>query len=271
MTARRHPFTTVVTVLSLVFLVSPLVLMVLFSFHSTAAVTLPFDGFSLRWYRSALSNPQFQDALKYSLQCAGAVALLTLVLGTLTAYGLSRSVSRSRGSLNLLFFLPFTVPGLFVGVSLAVFFQRLGVDRSFLTVVIGQWIFVFPFFILLVRQAFERLDPALEEAAADLGAGPLQQFFRVTLPAIWPVLLAATALSFAFAFEEFPITYFTIGSNSTLPIYVFSKLDQVVDPEVNVVATTLMAITLSLFALVLAAVLINQRLRARGIVERGVE
>ena len=267
MTARRHPLTTTVTILSLVFLVAPLVLMVLFSFHSTAAVTLPFDGFSLRWYETALGNQQFQDALEYSVKTAATVAVMTLVLGTFTAYGLGRSVSRSRGSLNLLFFLPFTVPGLFVGVSLAVFFERLGVDRSFLTVVIGQWIFVFPFFILLVRQAFERLDPALEEAAADLGAGALQQFLRVTLPAIWPVLLAGTALAFAFAFEEFPITYFTIGSNSTLPIYVFSKLDQVVDPEVNVVATTLMVITLSLFALVLAAAVVNERRRSRVIVE----
>jgi spermidine/putrescine transport system permease protein len=76
----------------------------------------------------------------------------------------------------------------------------------------------------------------------------------VTLPVVWPVLFAATALSFALAFEEFPITFFTIGSNSTLPMYVFSRLDMIVDPEVNVVATLLMSVTLGLFAF--AAVLI---------------
>ena len=111
----RSPVSATITILALVFLFVPLVLMVLFSFHSTGGLTFPFEGFSLRWYDEVFSSPAFRSALKNSAIVATCVAAVTLVLGTAAAYGLSRMPGKLRVPLAFLFFLPITLPGLFLG------------------------------------------------------------------------------------------------------------------------------------------------------------
>jgi ABC-type spermidine/putrescine transport system permease subunit II len=236
------------TIASLFFLIGPLAIVVLFSFHETASLSLPFTGFSLRWYRSILTSFEFREAAKNSLLVALPASAITLVLGTLAAYGLSRSRSRMRGILTVLFFLPITLPGLFVGVALLVFFSRLRLDLSLVTVAVGHLVYVFPYFLLIASAALDRLDVTLEEAAADLGATPWMVFRRVTLPQIWPVLVGATCLAFALSFDEFVITFFLIGSDSTLPLLIWSSLRRTIDPSINAISTLLIAVTLLLFA-----------------------
>lgn len=259
---RRSPVTLAVTLLALAFLFLPLAVVVLFSFHETAALSFPFTGFSLRWYRSTFAAEEFRNALWNSTVVGVSVSGVTLLLGTLAAYGLSRCRPRWRTPLGLLFFLPITLPGLFVGIALLVYFARLDVRLSLLTVGIAHFVYVFPYFLLIAKAALDRLDPALGEAAADLGASPWKIFRRITMPQIWPILAGATALAFALSFDEFIITFFVIGSDATLPMFIFSKLRRTVDPSINVVSTLLMAIALVLWA---AAFLIAYRAeRARG-------
>jgi len=255
--------TLVVTLVALVFLYLPLAVVVLFSFHATGALSFPFTGFSLRWYEQTFSSQEFRDALWNSTLIALSVSTLTLVMGTMAAYGLSRSRPALRAPLAALFFLPITLPGLFVGISLLVYFARLDIKLSFSTVAIAHFVYVFPYFFLIATAALDRLDPALEEAASDLGASPGTVFRKVTMPQVWPVLAAATALSFALSFDEFIITFFVIGPDSTLPMFIFSKLRRTVDPSINVVSTLLMAITLALWALAFVFVLRAARGRAR--------
>lgn len=227
---------------SLLFLYVPLGIVVLFSFHKTGSLSLPFEGFSLRWYREVFTSYEFRESLENSAVIACIVSVVTLILGTAAAYGLSRSDSRLRGPLSLLFFVPITLPGLFLGISLLVFFTRLHITLSLVTVGLGHFIYVFPFFLLIALAALGRLDAALEEVAADLGASPWLVFRRVTLPQVWPVLVGASLLAFALSFDEFVITFFVIGSDSTLPLYIWSSLRRTVDPSINVVSTLLMAI-----------------------------
>lgn len=247
---RRQPSipTALITSFALVFLFVPLVLVVLFSFHSTGGLTFPFQGFSLRWYDEILSSDELRAAGVNSLIVATATSIITLILGTLAAYGLSRSKSRLRAPLALLFFLPITLPGLFLGLALLVSFSRLKIDLSLATVTIGHLVYVFPYFFLIARAAFERLEGGLEEAAADLGAGAAVVFRRVTLPQIWPVLVGATCLAFALSFDEFVITFFVIGHDSTLPLFIWSRLRRTIDPSINAVSTLLLLSTLLLFA-----------------------
>jgi ABC-type spermidine/putrescine transport system permease subunit II len=257
--ARPHPLgklmqqrslvTGGITAASLVFLVAPLAVVVLFSFHETAALSFPFTGFSLRWYEEVLSSAQFAEAAKHSAVIAVAVSAVTLLLGSAAAYGLSRASSGLKAPLALLFFLPITLPGLFLGLALLVFFAGIELKLSLLTVAIGHFVYVFPYFLLIAKAALDRLDMALEEAAADLGAGPWAVFRRVTLPQVWPVLVGATSLAFALSFDEFVITFFTIGSQSTLPLYIWSGLRRTIDPTVNTISTLLMLVTLVLFVL----------------------
>jgi spermidine/putrescine transport system permease protein len=252
-----------VTMLALLFLILPLAVVVLFSFHETASLSFPFTGFSLRWYREVFASAEFRQAMQNSFVVAAAVSATTLVLGTAAAYGLSRSNSRLRDPLALLFFLPITLPGLFLGLAMLVFFVGIDVQLSLATVAIGHFIYVFPYFLLIAKAALDRMDPAIEEAAADLGAGPWTVFYRVTLPQIWPVLAAATSLAFALSFDEFVITFFVIGSQSTLPLYVWSGLRRTIDPSINTISTLLMAVTLILFAIAFAFVVRSERARAR--------
>ena len=236
-----------ITIAALLFLYVPLAVVVLFSFHETGSLSLPFTGFSLRWYRFVLSDPGFRSALENSLFVAAWTSLVTLLLGTLASFGLARTRSRLRGPLALLFFLPITLPGLFIGLSMLVFFVRVNIDLSLTTVIIAHCVYVFPYFLLIAIAALERLDPALEEAAADLGANGWLRFWRVTMPQIWPLLVGATCLAFALSFDEFVITFFVIGPDGTLPLYIWSQLRRTVDPSINVVSTLLMTVTLVLW------------------------
>jgi spermidine/putrescine transport system permease protein len=261
---QRGRVTSAITLVSLVFLFLPLVVVVLFSFHSTAGLSFPFRGFSLRWYERVLESEDFRAAALNSLWVALPVAGVTLVLGTLAAYGLTRTSSRFRGPLALLFFLPITVPGLFLGVSLLVFFARIDLQLSLTTVVIAHLVYVFPYFLLMARAALDRLDPALEEAAADLGASPLLVFRRVTIPQIWPLLVGATCLAFALSFDEFIITFFVVGSDATLPLFIWSRLRRTVDPSINVISTALLVVSLGLWVIAFFLTARTERRRVRA-------
>jgi spermidine/putrescine transport system permease protein len=265
---RRSPATGAFTIAGLVFLWAPLLLVALFSFHSTGSLTFPFEGFSTRWYDEVFSNEVIRTAAENSLVVATSTALITALLGTLAAYGLTRTSSRLRGPLSLLFFLPITLPGLFIGIALLVSFSRVEWSLSLVTVTIAHLVYVFPFFFLVARAALERLDPALEETAADLGAGRWTVFRRVTLPQVWPVLVGAACLAFALSFDEFVITFFVIGPDSTLPLYIWSGLRRTIDPSINAISTLLLGFTMLLFVVTFALTTWSERRRrGRGLAE----
>jgi ABC-type spermidine/putrescine transport system permease subunit II len=266
-TRYRSPVSATITILALVFLFVPLVLMVLFSFHSTGGLTFPFEGFSLRWYDEVFSSSAFRSALKNSAIVATCVAAVTLVLGTAAAYGLSRMPGKLRVPMAFLFFLPITLPGLFLGISMLVYFARIDLTLSLVTVVVAHFVYVIPYYLLISSAALDRLDPALEESAADLGASPWLVFRRVTLPQVWPILAGATVLAFALSFDEFIITFFVIGSNSTLPMYIFSSLRRTVDPSINTISTLLLAVTLVLWVIAFLFTVRAARSRRRSIDE----
>jgi spermidine/putrescine transport system permease protein len=241
---RRGVASGVVTALTLLFLFVPLGVVVLFSFHSTGGLTLPFEGFSTRWYSDVFGDETFSEALRNSAVLGVATAVITVALGTPAAYGISRSAARVRGPVQFLFLAPVLLPGIFIGAALLSFIGRIEFDRSLLTVLIGHIVFAFPFVFILLKTAIDRLDLSLEEVARDLGAAPLRVFRKVTLPQIAPVLGGAAALAFMLSFDEFLITFFVIGNEQTLPVYIFGRLRRTVDPGINVASTLLLAVTL---------------------------
>jgi ABC-type spermidine/putrescine transport system permease subunit II len=258
-----------VTVLVLLFLFIPLIVVVLFSFHETAGLSFPFEGFSTRWYEEVFASNEFMRALKNSAIVAAISAGVTLVLGTAAAYGLSHISGRLRVPVAFLFFIPLTLPGLFLGVALLTYFDRIDLNLSLTTVAISHIVFVFPYYMLIALAALDRLDPALEETAADLGASPWLAFRRVTLPQVWPLLAGATALAFALSFDEFIITFFVIGPQSTLPLYIWSSLRRTVDPSINVISTILMAVTIVLWVIAFLFAFRGERRRQRSIAAIG--
>lgn len=257
----RSPVTGFITISALVFLFVPLGVVLLFSFHASGSLSFPFEGFSLRWYRDLMVNENFREAVANSMFIATVTAAVTLVVGTLAAYGLSRSPVKLQPVLSLVFFLPLTLPGLFLGLSLLVMFAEVNVSLSMVTVAAAHLIYVLPYFMLIAVGALQRLDPALNEAAEDLGAPPRTVFSKVILPQVWPVILGATFLAFALSFDEFIITFFVIGPDSTLPMFIWSSLRRTIDPSINTISTVLLAATLLLFVIAFAFTVRAERQR----------
>jgi len=257
---RRSRPTLVVTVLALLFLFVPLGIVILFSFHATNSLTPPFEGFSFDWYREVLNDPAIRSGVSTSLRIATLTAVSTLIFGTAAAYGVSRTRGRAGGAYSALFLLPMAMPGLILGIALLSFFSSQSISLSTMTVVIAHSVFVAPVFFIIARTALDRIDERQLEAAADLGAAPGYRFRKIILPQVLPVLLAGAAMAFVISFDEFVVTFFVIGNESTLPLVIFSRLRRTIDPSINAISSLLLFVNLAFW---LVALIYAIRLEAR--------
>jgi ABC-type spermidine/putrescine transport system permease subunit II len=237
-------------ILIYVFLFAPIVLLVLFSFNANRYGTFPITGWTLTWYRQAFSDYQVQGAVDTTLKVAAQVTLVSTVVGTAAAFPLVRSRLPFREGIRILLILPIMIPGLLIGVSLLVLFtSTFHWTLSPETAVIGQAVYTTPFVILLVAARLQGFDTALERAAADLGANSFQRLRRIVLPLILPAILAGALFAFTLSLDEFIITYFLIGGHNTLPIFIYTQVKFGITPEVNAVASMLLAGSLLLLGL----------------------
>ncbi|HET7138125.1 MAG TPA: ABC transporter permease [Gaiellaceae bacterium] len=244
------------------FLFAPIVLLVLFSFNANRYGTFPITGWTLEWYRAAVSDYQVHGAVTTTLKVAAQVTLISAIVGTAAAFPLVRSRLPFREGIRIVLILPIMIPGLLIGVSLLVLFvSTFHWQLSEETAVIGQSVYTTPFVILLVAARLQGFDNALERAAADLGANTFQRLRRVVLPLIFPAILAGALFAFTLSLDEFIITYFLIGANNTLPIYIYTQIKFGITPEVNAVASLLLAGSLTLLAVAFALPQLVRRAR----------
>jgi spermidine/putrescine transport system permease protein len=224
-----------------VFLFSPIVLLVLFSFNANQVGTFPITGWTTQWYSQVFSDPDIQDALRKTLEVGGEVTLISVVVGTAAAFPLVRSNLKFPAAFRVVMTLPIMIPGILIGISLLILFtQVLHFQLSPQTAVIGQSLYTTPFVVLLVAARLEGFDRSLERAASDLGANAFNRLRYVVLPLISPAILAGALFAFTLSFDEFVITYFIIGGFNTLPIYIFTQIKYGVTPEVNALASLLL-------------------------------
>lgn len=250
------------------FLFAPIILLILFSFNANQYGTLPITGWTLHWYKTAFSDYQIQDALKTTISVALEVTVLSTIVGTAAAFPLVRANLRFRSGIRAMLTLPIMLPGLLIGVSLLTFFTSvLHQQLSNQTAVIGQSVYTTPFVILVVASRLEGFDRSLETAASDLGANTYQRLRHVVLPLIGPAIFAGALFAFTLSLDEFVITLFLIGAGNTLPIYIYTQVKFGITPEVNALATLLIAasLTLSAMAFVLPGALrkVTRRFRVR--------
>ena len=233
------------TALVLVFLYLPVLVLVVYSFNA-ARLGVGWEGFSGRWYAELLQQGPLQRAALNSLVVAGATTLLSVVLGTLGAWLLHRYRFPGRDLLESLVNLPMVMPEILLGISLLVLFALAGVGLGFATVIIGHVTFSFPFVLVAVRARLQGLDPALEEAARDLGATPWGAFRHVILPALRPAILAGGLMAFLLSWDELIVTYFTASAASaTLPLKVFGLAKVGLNPVLNALSALFLLVTLA--------------------------
>jgi spermidine/putrescine transport system permease protein len=235
---------------ALLYLFVPIIWIVAFSFNRPEGrFNLVWQEFTLDNWRDPFSNESLTEAFRNSLSIALISTSVATVLGSLIAIGLARYRFRGSGPLNFLLVLPITTPEVVLGSSLAVLFLDWDVNRGFATVVIAHIMFQVSFVALTVRARVRGFDWTLEQAAADLGATPLRTFWRVTFPLILPGVVAAALLSFALSIDDFIITLFNRGALNTFPIYVDGSFKVRFPPEINVLASSVLFVSVALMGL----------------------
>jgi len=235
--------------LGFAFLYIPVMLLVIYSFNNSRLVTV-WGGFSTRWYGELLRNEQILNAAWLSVEVAAISASLAVALGTVAGLVLARfGPFKGRTLLSGLTTAPLVMPEVITGLSLLLLFvtmeQVIGwpAGRGMTTIVISHITLTMAYVTVIVQSRLAQMDDSLEEAAMDLGARPLKVFFLITLPIIAPALMSGWLLAFTLSLDDLVITSFVAGpGSSTLPMVIFSKVRLGVSPDINALATILVAV-----------------------------
>jgi spermidine/putrescine transport system permease protein len=235
----------VVAGLVMLYIFLPIFVIVLFSFnHPAGKFNYTWQGFTLDNWANPFKYPALTKAMQMSIEVAALSTLIALVLGTLLAIALVRQRFRGSKAVETFLVLPLTAPEVVMGASLLTLFLDLGWATGFGTILIAHVAFEISFIAMTVRARVRGFDWTLEDASMDLGASPTRTFFKVTLPLIVPGIVAAAMLSFALSLDDFIITYFVSGSTVTYPLFVNAAVKAAVPPQINVIATAILVISL---------------------------
>jgi spermidine/putrescine transport system permease protein len=247
----RPRFLRVYTGLFFVFMFLPILLVVVFSFNNQRSLQR-FTGFSFEWYTRFFQNESLTSSLRASIEIATVTMLIGTFLGTLLAFGLVRARTRWVGGANILMLIPLVTPEIVAGVSALLLFTQVGLQLSLTTIVLAQITFSISYVTVVVRARLTSLNREVEQAAMDLGATRLQTLRLVTLPALWPAIIAAGLLVFALTFDDFVLSFFTTGvSPQPLPVRIYSAIRFGIKPTINAVGTFMLVISMLLVALAL--------------------
>ncbi|MGL5849242.1 MAG: ABC transporter permease, partial [Phycicoccus sp.] len=223
----------------LAYMLVPNVVVAVFSFNDPAGrYNYTWTEFSTEAWTDPCGAPGICESLGLSLRIGVVASLVATALGTAIAFALGRYRFRGRSGTNLLIFMPMATPEVVMGSSLLTLFLMLGVPSGGLAITVAHIMFCVSFVVVAVKARVATLDPRLEEAAADLGANPLQTFVRVTLPLAFPGILAGALLAFSLSFDDYIITNFNASPSSiTFPMYVWGSAQRGAPVQVNVIGT----------------------------------
>ncbi|RGP35732.1 ABC transporter permease [Pseudotabrizicola alkalilacus] len=249
------------------FIYAPLLVIIGYSFNANPVNMMIWEGFTLDWYaglfglsdratgvgnRAAYieSTDQMLAALRTSLTVAVFTTTISTVIGTATAIALARYRFRGRGFYNGFLMLPMMMPDIVLGIGLLIFFVTLGMQLSLVTIIIGHCTFLTSYVFIIVQARIAGLDPALEEASADLGASEWTTLRKVLLPQLAPGIMGGALLAFVISMDDLVITYFISGvGDTTLPVFIFGMIRRGVKPEINAIATLIILASVIIAAL----------------------
>ncbi len=240
---KQNRFSFVFPALVLLFLYLPILVLVANSFNESRFGGV-WTGFSLKWYEKLWYERSIWSALTNSLLIASFSTIVATLLGTLAALSLYKYKSFFQKSHYGLIYIPLIIPDILMGVSLLLFFISLHWSLGLFTVFIAHTTFCISYVATLVRARLQNFDPALVEAAYDLGANSWDVFYRVMIPYLSPAILAGALLAFTLSIDDFVITFFVVGPGvTTLPIYVYGMIKFGSPPLINALSTILIVVT----------------------------
>jgi ABC-type spermidine/putrescine transport system permease subunit II len=252
--------------ITVLFLYLPIAVVIAYSFNANPTNVSVWTGFTTEWFGRVFTNQQAIDAIFTSLRIASVNAVLAMTLGTLAAVGLRFAPRWLRVAFDTLAYLTLVTPIVVLGISTLIAFVIAGIPRGALTILLVHVVFNSSIVFLIVRARLVGLSFSEEQAALDLGANRWSAFTQITLPRLAPAVLAGGLLAFTYSWDDYVIASFINGpATQTLPLYVFSQLRFGVSPQVNVLATITLAVTVAALALV---VLILRRALPKGDLSR---
>nr|AGS53289.1 spermidine putrescine ABC transporter permease component potC [uncultured bacterium contig00013] len=220
---RRFSFSQTLFVITMVFLFTPLFILVISSFNDTTSMR--WTGFSLRWYQRLFSERELWRSFWNSIIIAVSSGLTATVIGTLGAIGVNWYRFRLRSYVQTISFLPMILPEIIIGVSLVIFFASVGIPLGLFTIYVAHTTFNLPFVFLLVMARLNEFDFSIIEAAQDLGATERETLMKVTVPVCMPGIISGFLTAVTLSLEDFVITFFVAGpGSSTLPIFIYSAI-----------------------------------------------
>lgn len=246
MTTRLPRWLWAITAVVVFFLHLPVLVLMVFSFNDSK-FSVDWRGFTLAWYHRLLERPDILRGLKVSLIVGSVSTIISTALGTLIALALARHRFRGRSALEGFLYVSIVTPEIVVGISLLIVFALLGMPLGLTTIIIAHVAFSISFVVVVVLARLHGMDHALEEAAMVLGADEITTFWKVTVPQLWPGILAGALLAFTMSFDDFVITSFVAGSgSSTLPIVVYGMVRKNLEPSINAISSIILIATTGL-------------------------
>lgn len=253
-----HAFQNLYMILLLIFLYIPIIMVVIFSFN-TSEMNIVFEGFTLKWYGSFYQNRTLMESLTNTLIIAIASTVISVVIGTIGAVGLSKYEYKGKKIVDILLYVPIVIPEIVLGVALLSIFTLCNLEMGLFTMILGHVTFCIPFVVISVRARLAGFDQSLEEASMDLGANHLKTFLNVTLPLIMPGVISGATLSMSLSLDDIVISFFCSGPGSTtLPLKILDMVKHGVSPEVNALSTIITLI-------IIVAISVNTQMQIRRI------
>ena len=242
MKKKKQPIFNIYIVLMLIFFYLPIIYTIFFSFNETKSLT-HFSGFSLRWYEKMFADRTMMEAIWYTFIIAIIATVVSTIVGTITAIGLSKSKRIVQNIVEQINNLPIMNPEIVTAVGLLMLFTSIkGIEKGFVTLLLAHIMFCIPYVILSVTPKLRTLDPNLTEAAMDLGATPWQALTKVIVPQIMPGIVSGALIAFTMSFDDFVISYFVTGNgvnNISTLVWTMSKR---INPSINALSTIIIVI-----------------------------
>lgn len=242
MKKQRIKFSSVYLAVILFLTYVPILLTVIYSFNASK-LTSVWEGFSLKWYQELFRDRDLREALINSLILALSSCSAATIIGTMGALGMKKVPLKTNGVIEAISTMPMMIPEIILGIVFMAAFSLVGLPFGMTTLIIAHTAFCIPYIFMMVRARLEGMDQSIEDAARDLGAGPFRLFWDITLPMILPAVLSGMLLAFAMSFDDVIISLFVTGPRvNTLPVKIYTKLKTGVTPEINALATIMLAV-----------------------------
>lgn len=240
MTTKKSFISPTILALVIVFCYIPIISLIVFSFNDSQSLT-NWTGFSFQWYGKLMNDKAIIDAVLMTFFIAILATIISTIIGTFAAIGLSRNKRRFRSTVLGLNNIPIVNPEIVTAIGMLLLFQSIQLERGYFTMLLAHIAFCVPYVIITVYPKVRNLDPSLTEAAMDLGATPLLALRHAILPQIKVAVFAAAAISFTMSFDDFVISYFTAGSSTNISIYLYT-LKRGVNPSINALSTIMILV-----------------------------